>query len=107
MRSEVVCFFTKAFFLRNDVLFFLVKNQLDINFAPHRSKELSFVVPAALLHAIVFIGAPATWHPSRPCHGSEQCPGLTASGSSRTKNKGPAPAMLNQFETKYELKIDL
>ena len=74
-------------------------------FSLHRSKELPFVVPASLMQVLVAIGPPATLNTTGPYYVSKHCPGLNASCSPKTKNKGPAPAMKYQFENKHESNI--
>ena len=82
------------------VLFFLVTFSSALDFASHSGKELSFVVPAALLLLLLVVAlaaavpatrAPARLHPSRPCQRAKQCSGVTAGGAPKTENKGPAP----------------
>ena len=46
------------------------------------------MVPAALMQVLAAIGPQATLHTTGPYYGSEQCPGLTASCSPKTRCRG-------------------
>ena len=87
MRSGESSFQYAEYFYFYCVLYFLVTFSSALDFAPHSGKELSFVVPAALLLLLVVVvqaaDVPATrtqarLHPSIPCQRTKQCSGVAA-----------------------------
>ena len=109
MRSRESIFQYVTYFYFHCVLIlialFLVKFPSALDFAAHSAKELSFVVPAALLLLLLAVaqagavpsthttGAPPTLHPSRPCQREKQCPSVTAGCAPKTESKGPDARM--------------
>ena len=82
MRSGESIFQYVTYFYFHCVLFFLVNFPSALDFAPHSAKELSFVVPGALLLVLVVVavaavvpatGAPPRLHHSRQCQRAKKC----------------------------------